>query len=245
MSAAERAWRSVANWYETILAHPFVTGLQDATLPDAVVTRYLVDDAHYLERYARVLARLAERAPDPEATGLLARSAAGAVEAERALHTGELAARGVRIDGTEPTPTCRAYTGFLAEAAARAPFDVALAAVLPCFRVYAEVGRAVHAGRAPGEHPYAAWIDTYADPAFDAAVRDAERLLDRVAAPDASGVLAAYATATRFEWMFWDAAWRGEMWPAPAGVTPRATGRTPSAPATAGSTPATTGAPPG
>jgi thiaminase/transcriptional activator TenA len=215
-SAAEEAWRSVTPWFQAILAHPFVTGLADATLPDEAFVRYLVDDAHYLERYAQVLARLAERAPDAEATALLARSAVGAVEAERALHTGELAERDADLSGVEPTPTCRAYTGFLAEAAARAPFDVALAAVVPCFRVYAEVGPVVHAGRAAGPHPYAAWIDTYADPAFDAAVTDVERLLDRVAGDPVDPVVTAYGRATRFEWMFWDAAWRGERWPVPA-----------------------------
>lgn len=214
--AAEQAWRSVAAWYDAILGHPFVAGLRDATLPADAFVRYLVDDAHYLERYARVLARLAERAPDAQATALLGRSAAGAVEAERSLHTGELGERGVDASAVEPSPTCQAYTGFLAEAAARAPFDVALAAVVPCFRVYAEVGRVVHAGRAEGPHPYAAWIDTYADPAFDAAVGEVERLLDRVAGDPAGPLLEAYGRATRFEWMFWDAAWRGERWPVPA-----------------------------
>lgn len=209
MSTAQRAWESVAERHAAILAHPFVTGLRDATLPAEAFVRYLVDDAHYLERYARVLATLAARAPDSEGVALLARSAAGAVEAERALHTGELAERGVVLVGAEPSLTCRAYTGFLAEAAASAPFAVGLAAVLPCFRVYAEVGRAVHAGRAAGSHPYAAWIDTYADPAFDAAVADVERYLDAVAPQPDRAVLDAYAAATRFEWLFWDEAWRG------------------------------------
>jgi thiaminase/transcriptional activator TenA len=217
VGTAEQAWRSVAPWYEAILAHPFVAGLRDATLPPEAFVRYLVDDAHYLERYARVLARLAEQAPDAEAVALLASAAAGAVAAERSLHTGELADRGVVVDDREPSPTCRAYTGFLAEAAAREPFEVGLAAVLPCFRVYAEVGRTVHAGRPAGAHPYAAWIETYADPAFDAAVDAVERLLDRVAPGPSDAVLRAYGTATRFEWMFWDAAWRGESWPEPAG----------------------------
>lgn len=215
MSTGQRAWASVAGQYAAILAHPFVTGLRDATLPPEVFVRYLVDDAHYLERYARVLATLAARAPDTDGVALLARSAAGAVEAERALHTGELAERGVALAGTEPSLTCRAYTGFLAESAASASFAVGLAAVLPCFRVYAEVGRAIHAGRAPGAHPYAAWIDTYADPAFDAAVTAVETYLDSVAPEPHRPVLEAYATATRFEWMFWDEAWHGRSRPVP------------------------------
>ena len=222
MTASQRAWGAVDDWFAAICRHPFVTGLADGSLPPDVFARYLVDDAHYLDRYARVLSRLAARAPDPAGVGLLAGSAVGAIAAERELHRGFLGPRGLDPDDPaasaripEPSPTCAAYTGFLESAASMAPFDVALAAVLPCFRVYAEVGRRI--GSTTGEdHPYAAWIATYADPDFDAAVRRAEACLDRVTR-DEPAVVDAYVAATRFEWMFWDAAWRGEAWPGPAG----------------------------
>ena len=139
---------------------------------------------------------------------------AGAIAAERDLHRGFLAPRGLDLDQDavpEASPTCVAYTGFL-EQGATAPFDVALAAVLPCFRVYAEVGRYVLARRPAGDHPYGAWIDAYAAPEFDTAVRSAEAYLDSVAS-NREHVLTAYRRSTRFEWMFWDAGWRREAWP--------------------------------
>ncbi|MCW2841362.1 MAG: thiaminase [Aeromicrobium sp.] len=213
-SIAQECWGHVDDWFAAICRHPFVAGLTDGTLSEDVFVRYLVDDAHYLDRYARVLAGLAARAPDPEGIALLAGSAAGAIAAERDLHRRFLAPRGLDPDRDvvpEASPTCVAYTGFL-EQGATAPFDVALAAVLPCFRVYAEVGRHVTARRALGTHPYGAWIDTYAAPEFDAAVRRAEAYLDGVAV-NRDDVVAAYRRSTRFEWMFWDAAWRGEIWP--------------------------------
>jgi thiaminase/transcriptional activator TenA len=214
---AEASWRSVADWFDAICRHPFVTGLTAGSLPEDVFVRYLVDDAHYLDRYARVLAVLASRAPDVAGVELLAGSAVGAVAAERELHRAYLAPRGLALDTAtvpEPSAACVAYTGSLEAAAHTAPFDVALAAVLPCFRVYAEVGRHVMARRAPGEHPYAAWIDTYAAPEFDEAVRRAEAYLDSVVV-DPAAVTEAYRRSIRFEWMFWDAAWCGEPWPTP------------------------------
>jgi len=215
-SIAQECWESVGDWFAAICRHPFVLGLTDGTLPQDVFARYLVDDAHYLDRYARVLAALAARAPDPEGVALLAGSAVGAIAAERDLHRAFLSPRGLDPDhDTVPgaSPTCVAYTGWL-EQGATAPFDVALAAVLPCFRVYAEVGRHVMARRPSGEHPYGSWIDTYAAPEFDAAVRRAEAYLDGVAA-NRDDVLTAYRRSTRLEWMFWDSAWRGEAWPTP------------------------------
>lgn len=85
--------------------------------------------------------------------------------------------------------------------------------MLPCFRVYAEVGRWIRtqAGADRPDHPYAAWIATYADDAFDAVVRQVEAHADAVAAgsPHETAMLAAYADATDHEWAFWDQAWRG------------------------------------
>ena len=215
VSLSQECWQSVGDWFEAICRHEFVTGLVDGTLPEDVFVRYLVDDAPYRDRYARVRATLAARAPDVAGIEVLAGSAVGAVAAERELHRAYLAPRGLDPDTAvvpEASPTCVAYTGSLEAAAHTAAFDVALAAVLPCFRVYAEVGRHVLARRPPGDHPYGAWIDTYAAPEFDEAVARAEAYLDAVAT-DRDAVLCAYRRSTRFEWMFWESAWRAHTWP--------------------------------
>lgn len=215
MSFSEDAWRAMGPWFDAICRHPFLLGLTDGTLSEETFTRYLVDDAHYLDRYARVLAQLAVRAPDPAGVELLAGSAVAAVAAERQLHREFLVPRGLDPDAgsaAEATPTCVAYTGFLESSAADSSYGVGLAAILPCFRVYAEVGRHILARRDPGDHPYAAWIETYAAPEFDEAVRRMEAHVDSVAT-DRAAMAVAYERSTRYEWMFWDAAWRAEAWP--------------------------------
>jgi thiaminase/transcriptional activator TenA len=208
---SSRAWAHVAERYADICAHPFVTGLADGTLPDAVFAHYLADDAHYLAGYARTLARVASRLDDVADVGAWAGFAAGAVEAERSLHLGELARRAVDLEAHDPSDACRRYVGTLAGHARDSPVEVAVAAVLPCFRVYAEVGRhlAATAGDV-GSHPYGAWIRTYDDPAFAASVLRAEDTADRLAegSPQVDRMLAAYADATDREWHFWDASWR-------------------------------------
>lgn len=214
---SETAWTAVAGRYADIVEHPFVERLMAGTLDHDVFVRYLVDDAHYLASYARTLAAVASRMPTSEGVAALAGAAAGAITAERGLHRGFLSPLGLDPDDpsstARPTQTCRGYTGFLAEQAAVAPVEVALAAVLPCFRVYAEVGRHVAEHRPPGEHPYAAWIETYSDSEFDDAVRRAEGQADELAeaAPHRRpAMLEAYAVSTDFEWRFFDAPWRAE-----------------------------------
>lgn len=217
MTWSDDAWRSVQPTYEQILEHLFVQQLRAGTLAQDVFLRYLLDDARYLSGYARALAMIAPRLPDTADVAVLARSAAGAVEAERTLHATLLGDHGIDIDAPgEPSPTCRLYTSYLIAAAATEPVEVAVAAVLPCFRVYAEVGAAIAAGTAP-DHPYAAWIATYSDPEFATVTADVEALADRLAKRVGAGTPermdAAYARSTTLEWMFWDAAWRGERWP--------------------------------
>ena len=223
-SFAEQAWTSVGGRFADVVAHPFVTSLADGSLPHETFVRYLVDDAHYLLSYARTLAAIAARMPDADGVATLAAASAGAIEAERGLHRGFLVPLGIDPDASDappPTPTCRGYTGFLAEQAAAAPVEVAMAAVLPCFRVYAEVGRRVATsaeGRPPGAdlhgHPYRDWIATYADDDFADAVRRAEQQCDRLAETSPRLVprmLSAYAVSTDWEWRFFDAPWRGEV----------------------------------
>lgn len=226
MTFSADAWTAAGPWYDAIRAHPFLTGLADGTLERKVFLRYIADDAHYLSRYARALATTAARWPEPSQAAVLARFAAGAVDAERLLHEALLAESGLSLRAAlgdaEATPTCLAYVSTLQADAALAPAAVALAGLLPCFRIYTEVGQelvTILSGADGDGHPYAAWLRTYGDPVFAEDTRRAESFADEQAERHPGTVAAmheAYARATRFEWMFWDAAWRGETWPEPA-----------------------------
>ena len=96
------------------------------------------------------------------------------------------------------------------------PWPVAMAALLPCFWIYAEVGRDIHPRSKPG-NPWQAWVDTYAAEEFHEAVARMRDTLDRIAAATTPAMRehmhAAYTQAARLEWMFWDAAYRLEAWP--------------------------------
>jgi len=224
---AASAWQSVAGWFTATTEHPFIRRLADGSLPQSVFARYLLDDAHYLKGYSSALASLSARSTEPEGKSMLAQSAASAIEAERSMHRKFLLPRGIDADApdvAEPSPTCVGYVESLRAASVLEPLGVGVAAVLPCFRVYAEVGSWIVANAStdrPGEvqpdHPYRTWIDTYADPAFAESVRAAEAYADRLAdaagAGERAAMLSAYQKATRFEWMFFDAAWQDQRWP--------------------------------
>ena len=173
-------WRSIEPVYAAILEHPFVAGLTDGTLPADRFAHYLIQDAHYLRDYARALSLLSARAPDEEGVRLFAEHAQAAIVDEKALHRELLPALGIApetVDATEPAPACISYTSFLLSVCHGGSFAEALGAVLPCYWIYQEVGRALVAKGSPDER-YQRWIDTYAGDEFAAVVASALAVAD-------------------------------------------------------------------
>src|SRR5918993_704647 len=87
-SFTEELWSNIDEIYGAILAHPFLTGLTDGTLPEDAFRFYVVQDALYLTRYARALSICAAKAPTDAAIEMFNNHAAGAVAVERSLHEG-------------------------------------------------------------------------------------------------------------------------------------------------------------
>lgn len=209
----ERAWAATAQLQEQLVRHPFNEALAAGTLAPGRFAYYLVQDSRYLTEFSAALAGAARRSHHDAEAQFFAGSAQRALEVERVLHTGYLSRLlGPGAAGEVATSgACRAYTGFLAGAAAEEPYPVLVAALLPCFWVYRHVGERILARTsAQPDHPYRAWIDTYADASFAAAVEEIKGIADRraQAAPDqVPAMLAAFEAATEHERAFWDAAW--------------------------------------
>jgi thiaminase/transcriptional activator TenA len=216
---SREAWDRNAQLYEHIRTLPFNVELAAGTLSEARFKHYIVQDAHYLIGFGRALTLAAAKAPDPDRIVQFAKSAEGAIVVERALHGSFFEQYGItaRIFAETPlSPACHHYVSYLVATAYAAPYEVVLGALLPCFWIYAEVGRDIHARAAP-RNPYQAWIDTYAGEEFHAAVRRVIAAADE-AADGASSQLreqmhAAFRRATQLEWVFWDSAFRLDTWP--------------------------------
>jgi thiaminase/transcriptional activator TenA len=211
-------WSGVEDIYASVLAHPFLTGLLDGTLPRESFRHYIVQDAHYLSGYAKVLALCAATATRDEDTAMFARHAANTVAVERGLHESLLAELGTTPEqaAAEPvSPTTRAYLDFLF-ASARGGYAEAVGAVLPCYWIYARVGSVLRVQGSP-DPLYDRWINAYGDTAFQGLVDEVlaatDWLGERLSPDDRLLVGARMRTAARYEWMFWDAGYRRESWP--------------------------------
>jgi thiaminase (transcriptional activator TenA) len=210
-----------------VLAHPFVTGLADGTLAPAAFRRFLLQDRLFLEDFGRALALCGSRAADSADLRLMCGHAAEALQVERELHehlVDRLRIRAEEIAATSPSPTCLGYGAFLVRACAVGRPADGIAALAPCYLMFRRVGTELAASGSP-DASFAAWIATYDGDAFgqatDAYAAACERALGGLDEAARASAVEHALIAARYEWMFWQAAWRDETWPDPGAGDPR------------------------
>ncbi len=178
-------WSDVEDIYAAILAHPFLAGLADGTLPRESFRHYIVQDAHYLRGYARALALCARaRPPSRRDTVMFAEHAAGAVAAERDLHAALMASwaaarrRPPRSRSPRP-PGPTSATCWPRPTAARSPRRWR-----PCCPATGSTpGSATELlARSSPDPLYARWIAMYGGEEFQAVVDSVLALTDRIGA---------------------------------------------------------------
>ena len=178
---AAALWAANADLARQALEHRFVRGLADGTLPRATFEGYILQDAFFLEAFARAYALALARCPDRHGLRDFFDLLAGALD-ELGLHAAYAARWGLQVGDALPTPATLGYTDFLLSTAALASVGETCAAMTPCMRLYAYLGGSLAAaGAASDQNPYAEWVRTYAAPEFEALAARLEGLLDRYA----------------------------------------------------------------
>ncbi len=213
------AWQRNLPIYGKILVMPFNQELAGGTLSSHRFQHYMIQDAHYLEGFARALSLASARGLVADHVVHLAGAAQTAIIVERSLHADYFTQFEIspeQFAAARPSPVCDHYVNYLLAVASLQPFEVTVAALLPCFWIYREVGRHIHATAAK-PNPYQAWIDTYAGVEFEQAVDAMIGLVDdvakRVSLETTGQMHAAFKRAAQLEWMFWDSAYREGEWP--------------------------------
>ncbi len=216
---SQELWHLGAPVYHQILHHHFIAGLADGTLSREAFSYFIIQDSHYLRAYSRALSLVSAKAPDEDAVRMFALHASNAIDVERELHAGllgDLVISSSDVDAAGSGPTTTAYMSYLTAVCATGTYAEAVAAVLPCYWIYRDVGRALLARSSPDPF-YAAWIATYGSAEFDAIVDSVLKVTDalgeHVGNAERERCKFHFATTTRYEWMFFDAAYHRLSWP--------------------------------
>ena len=218
MTFSQDVWQRNINLYQKILALPFNQELAAGTLDPQVFCHYVIQDAHYLLAYGRALAVAAAKAYEADDVIPFSEAAKIAIIVERSLHSDfmqEFSISKTEFENTPLTLACHHYTSFLTATAWSESYPVILAALLPCFWIYAEVGKSI-IHQSADNNRYQAWIDTYAGEEFNTAVNNVIATIDKVAARCDEDTLAkmhaAYTMGAKLEWLFWDSAYQQRQW---------------------------------
>ncbi len=207
MSLAKKLWAENEDLAQTALTHPFVQGLRTGNLPRETFQRYIVQDAFFLDAFARSYALALAHSPDQQGIRDFFELLAG-VQEELRLHANYAEKWGVSLSDVTPDSATLDYTNFLLGTAFLRGTGETCAAMTPCMRLYAFLGQSLAADTEHLEHQYMEWIRTYSSPDFEALAARLEGLLDHYTT-DTDIVHIAYRRAMTLEVAFFEAQSKG------------------------------------
>jgi thiaminase/transcriptional activator TenA len=192
--------------------HPFVQSISDGTLPLAAFRRYLIQDYLFLIHFARAKALAVFKAESIEA--MREKTAAiSAILAETLMHLRYCAEWGIpeaEVRGTPESAETVSYTRYVIDRGLAGDILDLEVALAPCTVGYGEVALRILAdpNRRVEGNPYQSWIDTYADPGYQAMAKAAAMRIDALG--ESHGGQARFAMlspcfseAARLEARFW------------------------------------------
>ncbi|MBI2539080.1 MAG: thiaminase II [Deltaproteobacteria bacterium] len=212
--------RSANPIWRAIFAHPFLEELHAGTLPMDRFTYFILQDYRYLLDFAQVLCLGGAKSPDLKTLEIFTRHALIAVEVERTFHASFGKSLGLSqsdLDQTPKGPITEAYTRHLQAVARGGSLAEIVAAVLPCYWIYGEAGKKLYKNRPRKPKIYREWIETYASEEYWRPVREQIRLMNEVGrranGEEKRRMRSHFLLSSRYEFLFWDQAYRLEDWP--------------------------------
>ena len=213
-SFTNQLWQGINPIFDSIIDHDFVRGLQTGKLKMSKFQYYIQQDAIYLSEYARALNQLAARSNEPDLMMKFMRFAQDTLHIERELHNTYFAQYDIQ-ENPSKMPTCFAYTNYLLATTAHQPISVGLAALLPCYWIYPEVGKHIYK-KSIKQNPFQTWIDTYEGYVFEESVNEmlilTEKLAQKASETERTAMKEAFQTSSRMEWYFWNDAYNENKW---------------------------------
>lgn len=156
-------------WMPRVLNHPFNQKLANGSLPVSVFNAFLKQDKLYLQAYANTLSTIAHRLQNSHPIHASAFDALSqdARNTENHLHQKYLKKTHPSYFFKSPPPSkssaINTYIQHLHETTQTKPIPIAIAAVLPCFLIYRELGTNMPLDP---KHRFYDWIKTYSSSGF-------------------------------------------------------------------------------
>ena len=217
MKLTEELRSSADHIWKKILEHPFVIELYSGTLPLKKFKYYVIQDYNYLVTICKCFSLIASKAEYAVAQRMLELAHMEATT-EMDSYKKLLDKLGMKLEDVikaDPSPTNTAYMNFLLTTCSLEPPLEGLISLLPCFWSYAEIA-SKHKDLLENNRNdiYVEWAETYTTREYLDLVEELKALINQMSeSHDREKLKKIFIMASKYEYMFWDMAYKMERWP--------------------------------
>ncbi|EEI20533.1 thiaminase II [Lentilactobacillus hilgardii] len=198
--------------------HPFIKQLTSGDLPLSTFRYYLLQDRYYLSEFGKLHDKIADQLTDKTAIQFLRDGAEGLKNGEIAVRKGfftQLNISKEEIALTPIAPTAYNYVNHMYAALYQGTPQRAIAALLPCYWLYNEIGQSlIRQGSPVGL--YQQWIETYDSDGYTDSVNKMIQLTNRAAEQvddaERQEMTTAFIRSSAYELGYWGMSLRHENW---------------------------------
>ncbi len=202
--------------WERMVTHPFVQELGEGTLPVEKARYYFVQDYVFVRDLVSMTAMGIARAPDFSAGRRLEQFLAGILDPENDLFMRAFKELGVPEEeyrSASASPTTQAFGDFMVRTGLEGTLEDILTILYVTEGTYLDWGtRLLEAGKRPRSPIYRQWIELHGPAVLGDLVTWMAGHLDRADLGRRARIERLFLTALRYEYRFWEAAYRGESW---------------------------------
>ena len=205
--------------WEQVVTHPFVAAMADGSLDRKTFDVYFDQDYLFLKDWAILLSLATAKAPDFDSARELVGFLHLGLGGEEGLFQAAFRERGLSPDDVKELqylPTTQNYSGYLRTLAYEGTFTEVIATLLAVEWPYLDwAQRAERAGKRPGNPYYQTWIDLHTSPGMSGFVSWLQSVVDNSSPTPGQWerLQGIFQNVLRYEFLFFDMAYRGERWP--------------------------------
>jgi thiaminase (transcriptional activator TenA) len=218
MNISEKLHKDAEHVWGKIIEHPFVVELYKGSLPMDKFNTYILHDYSYLVNAIKNFSIIASRAESVDVMREVVEIAHLEATGEFQGYGDLLHALGYTLDDAmrvEPFPVNLSYRSFLIATSSLNATQEALVSALPCFWTYLDIALAHQDFLSGNDNKiYVAWASVYLSSDYARLVEKLRTLVDRTCEGYHYEKLRPFfLTASRYEYMYWDAAYNLDAWP--------------------------------
>jgi len=205
MKSSEQAWQKSIGVINATISHPFNQEMMNGTLTYNKFSYYIEQDSLWLHDFGRCNSMIAGKIKS-EYAPIFLRHAKNCFAAEKGIlvqypdiiKTGLIA------------PTTISFTSYLLSICAIEPVELAIAAILPSFWVYKEVGSSI-AKNSVNNNTYTKLIEMHSGEAYSESINEVIRIFDELGKNTTNEIrkkmIDVFYKSTWLEWHFWNDAY--------------------------------------